>query len=96
MPEVTRRQFLRTASIGAAAAGVLAVGGPSLIGAIESGSGTAGAVAGAPGGSETLDGSDIFARVVDARAGTIKIFVGTRAIDYTNQALAQQLLQAAQ
>jgi hypothetical protein len=43
-----------------------------------------------------LEGSDVFARVVDAKAGHIKIFVGTKSVDYTNQALAQQLLRAAQ
>ncbi len=43
-----------------------------------------------------LDGSDVFARVVDAKAGHIKIFFGTNAVDYTNPALAQQLLRAAQ
>ncbi len=31
MTDVTRRQFLRNASIGAAAAGLLAVGGPALV-----------------------------------------------------------------
>jgi hypothetical protein len=101
MPDVSRRQFLRTASIGAAAAGVLAVGGPGVLSAVES------TVAGSPsampvtnavpsGGSEVLDGSDVFARVIDAKAGHIKIFVGTKSVDYTNQALAQTLLKASQ
>ena len=41
-----------------------------------------------------LDGSDIVAHVVDARSGRISLFVGTKQIDYTNQALAQELLNA--
>jgi hypothetical protein len=94
MPDVSRRQFLRNASIGAAAAGVLAVGGPGVFNALES-SGSASTAS--PAIPETLlDGSDVFARVVDAKAGKITIFVGTRAVDYTDQALAQKLLRAAQ
>jgi hypothetical protein len=100
MPDVSRRQFLRTASLGAAAAGVIAVGGPSIIGAVESVAGVApsAAAAGAStAGNETaLEGSDIFARVVDAKAGHIKIYMGTKSVDFTDQALAQKLLRAAQ
>ena len=96
MTDVTRRQFLRNASIGAAAAGVLAVGRHRhRLGAI--GSRRAPPWRCRPAEEPTtLDGSDVFARVVDAKAGQIKIFVGTKAVDYTNQALAQQLLRAAQ
>lgn len=94
MTDVTRRQFLRNASIGAAAAGVLAVGGPAIVSAIDAGEGTASASA--PSQDPVFEGSDIFARVIDAKAGSIKIFVGTKEVDYTNQALAQQLLRAAQ
>jgi hypothetical protein len=43
-----------------------------------------------------MDGSGIVAHVVDARSGTIAIYVGTKQIHYTNQALAQALLKAAQ
>lgn len=94
MPEVTRRQFLRNASLGAAAAGVLAVSGPSIFSAVETapGFGTAAADEGEP----PLEGSDVFARVVDAKAGHITIFAGTKAVDYTDQALAQKLLRASQ
>ncbi len=92
MDSISRRHFLRTASIGAAATGVVAAGGMSLL-------------AGTSGADETpskptspdapiLDGSDIVAHVVDARAGQISLFVGTKHIDYTNQALAQELLNA--
>ena len=43
-----------------------------------------------------LEGSGVVAHVVDAKAGTISIFVGTKQIDYTNQALAQELVKATQ
>jgi hypothetical protein len=102
MTDVTRRQFLRHASIGAAAAGVLAVGGTSIVTAIESANGSPDGWSGGQGSAssadevEGLEGSDVFARVVDAKAGHIKIFVGTKAVDYTNPALAQQLMRAVQ
>jgi hypothetical protein len=92
MDSISRRRFLRTASIGAAATGVVAAGGMSLL------AGTSGA-AEVPNTSTSpdapvLDGSDIVAHVVDARAGQISLFVGTKHISYTNQALAQALLNA--
>jgi hypothetical protein len=95
MAEVSRRQFLRNASVGAAAAGLVAVVGPRIITGLES-----------PGGmplpsvvaaeEAVFDGADVFARIVDARAGHIRLFVGTKAVDYTNPALAQELLRAVQ
>jgi hypothetical protein len=42
-----------------------------------------------------LEGSGVVAHVVDAKAGKISLFVGTKHINYTNQALAQELLKAA-
>jgi hypothetical protein len=36
----------------------------------------------------------VVAHVVDAKSGKISIFVGTKHIDYTSQALAQELLKA--
>jgi hypothetical protein len=94
MSNVSRRQFLRNASLGAAAAGALAVGGTGLVTAI-----TAGGPATSAGPAiddEAADGTDVFARVVDARSGHIKIYVGHKEVDYTNQSLAQQLLRASQ
>ena len=96
MPDVSRRQFLRTASLGAAAAGVLAVAGPGVLTAVETTVGGTPSALPATEEATPLEGSDVFARVVDAKAGHIKIFVGTKSVDYTNQALAQQLLRAAQ
>jgi nitrous oxide reductase len=94
MSNVSRRQFLRNASLGAAAAGALAVGGTSLVSAIAT---TEPATSAPPSDNgEAQDGSDVFARVIDARSGRIKLYVGTKEVDYTDQALAQQLLRATQ
>ena len=100
MPDFTRRQFLRTASIGAAATGVFAAGGAGLLEAV----GSAGAApltagghaAGSQPSGPALEGADIFAHVVDARSGEMTIFVGEKAVSYQNHDLAQQLLRAAQ
>jgi hypothetical protein len=96
MPDVTRRQFLRNASLGVAAAGALAVGGPGILNAVESTTGVIPTASSTNEEATPLEGSDVFARVVDARAGHIKIYAGTKAVDYTDQALAQQLLRATQ
>ena len=90
--EVSRRQFLRNASVGAAAAGLVAVVGPRIITSLDS-TDLPSAVAAE---EALLDGADVFARVVDAKAGHIRLFVGTKAIEYTNPALAQELLRAVQ
>jgi hypothetical protein len=92
--EVSRRQFLRNASVGAAAAGLVAVVGPRVITSLESADAALPSLVAAE--EAALDGADVFARVVDAKAGHIRLFVGTKAVDYTNQALAQQLLRAVQ
>jgi hypothetical protein len=94
MPELSRRLFLRNASIGVVATGVAAAGGGALL------SGTSSAEV-APlelTSSDTplLDGSGVIAHVVDARAGKISIYVGTKQVTYVNRELAQQLLKAAQ
>jgi hypothetical protein len=95
MPDVTRRQFLRNASLGAAATGVLAAGGAGLFEAIGSASASPLTLDSSP-ATPALEGSDVFAHVVDAKSGQITIFVGTKAVSYTNRDLAQQLLRAAQ
>lgn len=95
MDQVSRRQFLRNASLGAAATGVLAAYGTDLV----RGAGSAGAHPLASPNEQpaaALDGSDVFAHVVDARTGQMSLFVGTKEISYTNRDLAQQILRAAQ
>jgi hypothetical protein len=95
MPDTTRRQFLRNASLGAAATGVLAAGGAGLFQSM-SNAGATPLTFDSSSATPTLEGSDIFAHVVDAKSGHITIFVGTKAVSYTNRDLAQQLLRAAQ
>jgi hypothetical protein len=95
MPDVTRRQFLRHASLGAAVTGVLAAGGAGLFQAVSSSDATSLPFESSP-ATPTLEGSDVFAHVVDAKSGQITIFVGTKAISYTSPDLAQQLVRAAQ
>ena len=94
MTNVSRRIFLRNASIGVVATGVAAAGGVGLL------TGTSNAVE-APlelTSSDTplLDGSGVVAHVVDARSGQMAIYVGTKKIEFVNPAVAQQLLKAAQ
>jgi hypothetical protein len=95
MPNISRRHFLRNASIGAAATGVAAAGGLSLLTGV-SGADAVTSPTSTPPDGPLLDGSGVVAHVVDAKTGTISIFVGTKQIDYTSQALAQELLRATQ
>jgi hypothetical protein len=94
MPSISRRHFLRNASIGAAATGVAAAGGLNLLTGITSADAATPSGTNAPAGP-ALEGSGVIAHVVDAKAGKISLFVGTKHINYTNQALAQELLKAA-
>jgi hypothetical protein len=93
MPNISRRRFLRNASIGAAATGVAAAGGLSLLTGVSGADAATPPKATSPEGP-VLDGSGVVAHVVDAKSGKISLFVGTKHIDYTNQALAQELLKA--
>jgi hypothetical protein len=94
MPSISRRHFLRNASIGAAATGVAAAGGLNLLTGVSSADAATPSKTPAPAGP-ILDGSGVVAHVVDAKTGKISLFVGTKHINYTNQALAQELLKAA-
>jgi hypothetical protein len=93
MPSISRRLFLRNASLGVVATGVAAAGGASLL------TGTSSAdlapIELASSDTPLLDGSGVVAHVVDARAGKISIYVGTKQVTYVNRDLAQQLLRAA-
>jgi hypothetical protein len=75
------------------ATGVAAAGGASLL------TGTSAAdlapIELASPDTPLLDGSGVIAHVVDARAGKISIYVGTKQVTYVNRDLAQQLLRAA-
>ena len=84
MPNISRRHFLRNASIGAAATGVAAAGGLNLL------TGVSSADAATPPKTTAPDGP-----ILEGSGGKISLFVGTKHINYTNQALAQELLKAA-
>jgi hypothetical protein len=92
MPNISRRLFLRNASIGAAATGVAAAGGLSLL------TGTTAADAATPKApaedGPILEGSGVVAHVIDAKSGKMSVYVGTKHISLTNRALAQELLKA--
>jgi hypothetical protein len=96
MPDVSRRNFLRNASLGAAATGVVALGGGGLFQAATSAGAAPLASQGDSPAAPAVDGTDIFAHVVDAKAGRITLFAGTKEVSYTNRDLAQQILRAAQ
>ena len=78
----------------AAATGVVSAGGQNLLTGTTSADATTPPRTNPPAGP-LLEGSGVVAHVVDAKAGKISLFVGTKHIDYTNQALAQELLKAA-
>ena len=82
MPDVSRRQFLRTASLGAAATGVLASGAAGVLHVADAAASPLHLDAGR--GGPPLDGSDIFAHVIDARSGQMTLFVGDQAIPSEN------------
>ena len=69
--ELSRRRFMHRASVGAVAAGALTVGGLSAF-TLENRESEAEA------SGPLLEGSGVIAHVLDAKAGTISILVGTR------------------
>jgi hypothetical protein len=97
MPEISRRRFLRDASVGAAAVGAVAAGGAGVFAAIGGNSAGAAPLAfSAESDTPALEGSGVLAHVDNAKTGEMTIFVGTKEIKFTSRDLAQQLLRAAQ
>jgi hypothetical protein len=98
MPGISRRRFLRDASLGAAAVGAFAVVGPQALGAATA---SASPVGPGPGtNSQNLSasaatGTDVMAHVVDDKSGTISLYSGTKKITFQNHALAEALLRPA-
>ncbi|MGC2190755.1 MAG: twin-arginine translocation signal domain-containing protein [Candidatus Dormiibacterota bacterium] len=92
MNRVSRRTFLRQASMGAAAVGV-ATTVPSFL---RPGSKkTSKATAAMPMGRTTQDGP-LVAHIDDVNTGQISVMVGTRQVTYQNDEIARQLLGATQ
>jgi hypothetical protein len=98
MPGISRRRFLRDASLGAAAVGAFAVVGPQALGtatasASPTGPGTASARDRLPAPGAT--GANVMAHVVDDKSGTISLYSGTKKITFQDHALAEALLRPA-
>jgi hypothetical protein len=98
MPAISRRRFLRDASLGAAAVGAIAAVGPSGLGLA-----TASGAAAAPdashehsAASSSSPGPEVMAHVVDRSSGTISIYSGTRKVTFQNRAVTEALLKALQ
>ena len=97
MPAISRRRFLRDASLGAAAVGAFAVVGPPALGAATASASPVGPGAGSV---ERLTaapatGTDVMAHLVDDKSGTISLYSGTKKITIQNHALAEALLKPA-
>ncbi len=97
MPAISRRRFLRDASLGAAAVGTIAAVGPSAF-SLATASGAAAtpvtsheqsAVPASP-----SPGTEVMAHVVDPSSGTISIYSGTQKVTFQNRAVTETLLKA--
>jgi hypothetical protein len=96
MPNISRRQFLEGATVGAAAVGAIAAA-PSIIGTasrhdVSTGSFQRAAAVSAVPASPT---AGVVAHVVDAKSGKIVVYAGTREVSFTNTDIARALLAAA-
>jgi hypothetical protein len=93
MNRVSRRTFLRQASMGAAAVGV-ATTVPGFL--RRAGKGKAPSeMAAAPTGHMTQDGP-LVAHIDDVNTGEITVMVGTRQVTYRNDEIARRLLSSTQ
>lgn len=99
MENVSRRRFLRDASLGAAAVGAVAAIGPSAFAATSAGSGSrlgsAGSVAETAPSSPAGEQPEIMAHVVDASSGRIAVFSGTKMVTFQDRRVAEALMRAA-
>ncbi len=88
-PELSRRSFVTKASLGAAAAGALAVAGP-FAGRASAAEQTDAATT-APVGNLP---EPVVAHLTDLRSGKVSLYVGERGITVTDHTLAQHLARA--
>lgn len=93
MNRVSRRTFLRQASMGAAAVGV-ATTVPSFLRKASKGKASS-VTAAVPTGHMTQDGP-LIAHIDDANTGEITVMVGTRQVTYRNEEIARRLLSSTQ
>ena len=85
MSQLSRRGFLRAASIGAAATGVAAAGSGVVMTAVQEVATSAGPTTGAADLADITVEGPIVAHVVDASSGTVAVYhgqVGTTVIDH--------------
>lgn len=94
---VSRRVFLRTGTIGAAAAGLIGAV-PGLSGLLAGASADAPTITGVASDAETVTpelSGPIVAHVTDAGAGDVSLYVGEREVAYRDPVLVRHLLRAA-
>jgi hypothetical protein len=102
MSSISRRRFLRDASMGAAGLGAVAVAGTSALGLA-----TATSAAGAPlsAGARSSDrglavsrapGAEVMAHISHDSSGTISIYSGTTKVTLQDRAVTEALLKALQ
>jgi hypothetical protein len=102
MPGISRRRFLRDASLGTAAVGALAVVGPSALGAVTAPGAAASPVARGlashdlSAAASRRPGAEVMAHVADDSSGTISLYSGTRKVTFQDRALAEALLRTIQ
>lgn len=100
MPGISRRVFLRNASLGAAAVGTVAVVGPSVFSAATaSGAAASPLAAGASSGllasaPRPSAGAEVMAHIIDDRSGTISLYAGTDKVVIKDRAITEALLKA--
>jgi hypothetical protein len=100
MPGFSRRVFLRNASLGAAAAGAVAVIGPSAFTAATASGAAASplAASASPGllssAAPRGAGAEVMAHIVDDRSGTISVYAGTEKVVIKDRAITEALLKA--
>lgn len=100
MPGISRRRFLRHASLGAAGLGALAVVGPSALAATSASSAAAAPLStralSSDGGlaASRAPGAEVMAHIVDDSSGTISVYSGTTKTTLQDRALADALLKA--
>jgi hypothetical protein len=102
MPAISRRRFLRDASLGAAAVGTIAVAGPKAFGvrtASAQATTSGAAPATSPAGNQSTNstsagGTEVMAHVANDGSGIISIYSGTRKVTLQDPAVTEALLKA--
>jgi hypothetical protein len=102
MSAISRRRFLRDASLGAAAVGTVAVVGNSAFG-VATAKSSAAAPLSSPAlssdrdlGTSRMPGTEVMAHIVDDPSGTISLYAGTTKVTFQDRALTEALLKAVQ